>query len=414
MGRRRFAIGETGNVALTALPGGRWRARCRVRCRDGRMRLVQADASSKAKATDLVGVRAAEVTASSGRSTTAGVRTTALKPTTTVAVLAEVWADRTEAAGKISPQTVAEYRRYVAMIVAGLGELRLREVTPGTLDWFVTTEAAEQASKGRMLRMILRRMFSLAIRMDAYADENPAREVEVAASKREAVRALTLDELRAYRERVLQWEQQPAAPSGKGGRPRARGLLDLVDLQLATGARIGELLALRWCDVDLEAVPPTATICGTLVRLPGRAADGGGLVRQAHTKTDAGWRIVALPGFAVATLLRLKVAAESNAHDVVFASSTGTLRDPHNVRRQLRDARGEEFAWVKPHTFRKTVATLVERESSLTDAAAQLGHSGTEVTTRHYVQRASVAPDLTRVLDLLAPQTGAGDSRPES
>lgn len=76
------------------------------------------------------------------------------------------------------------------------------------------------------------------------------------------------------------------------------------------------------------------------------------------------------------------------------------------VRRQLRDARGETFAWVKPHTFRKTVATLVEREASLTDAAAQLGHSGTEVTTWHYVQRAQVAPDLSGILDLLAPVAG--------
>ncbi|WP_287016324.1 site-specific integrase [Gordonia sp. (in: high G+C Gram-positive bacteria)] len=315
------------------------------------------------------------------------------------------WIARIEDQGKVAPQTIAEYRRYLGLIDSGVGALQLREVTPGALDWFVSHEAPEQASKARMLRMVLRGMFSLAIRMDAYEGVNPATEVSVAESKREAVRALTLDELRAYRERVREWEQDTDRNPRQGGRRRARGMLDLVDIQLATGARIGELLALRWTDIDLEAATPTATISGTVVRLPGRVADGGGLVRQTHPKTDAGWRTVTLPGFAVATLMRVKVSAQPNPHDVVFPSERGTLRDPHNVRRQLRDARGDEFEWVKPHTFRKTVATLVEREASLADAAAQLGHSGTEVTTRHYVQRAQIAPDLTRVLDLLAPTT---------
>ena len=87
----------------------------------------------------------------------------------------------------------------------------------------------------------------------------------------------------------------------------------------------------------------------------------------------------------------------------MFASATGGLLDPHNVRRSLRDARGEDFTWVSTHTMRKTVATLIDRKSSLADAAAQLGHSGTDVTANHYVQRAHVAPDLSAVLQQLAP-----------
>ncbi|MET9199054.1 site-specific integrase [Gordonia sp. NPDC003585] len=401
MARRRFEIGEMGKISRVQIEPGRWRAKCRVRCRDGRLRLVQADATSGARAETAVIKRAAEVAVSSARGTSGAQ--SELLPTTTVRVLAETWISRIEDKSDVAPQTVAEYRRYVLLICGGLGDLQLREVTPGTLDWFVSNEAPEQASKSRMLRMALRGMFSLAIRMDAYDGSNPAAEVSVAKSKRDAVRALTFDELRAYRERIREWEHDADRSPHRGGRRRARGMLDVVDIQLATGTRIGELLALRWSDIDLEAVTPTATISGTVVRLPGSAADGGGLVRQPHPKTDAGWRTVSLPGFAVATLMRMKVVARPNPHDVVFPSERGTLRDPHNVRRQLRDARGEQFAWVKPHTFRKTVATLVEREASLADAAAQLGHSGTDVTTRHYVQRAQVAPDLTRVLDLLAP-----------
>ena len=94
-----------------------------------------------------------------------------------------------------------------------------------------------------------------------------------------------------------------------------------------------------------------------------------------------------------------------NARDLVFPSSTGTLREVNNVERQWRDARSSEylrgFSWVIWHTFRRTVATLIDRATGTEDAAAVLGHSGTAVTARHYVQRAAVAPDVSAALNAL-------------
>jgi integrase len=53
---------------------------------------------------------------------------------------------------------------------------------------------------------------------------------------------------------------------------------------LATGARIGEILALRWDDLDLAATRPTLTICATIVYVKGR-----GFFRREWTKSDAGY-----------------------------------------------------------------------------------------------------------------------------
>lgn len=94
-----------------------------------------------------------------------------------------------------------------------------------------------------------------------------------------------------------------------------------------------------------------------------------------------------------------------NTRDLVLPSSTGTLREVNNLERQWRDARKSEhlrgFEWVTWHTFRKTVATLVDRHSGTEDTAAVLGHSGTAVTSKHYVQRASVAPDASAALEVI-------------
>ena len=118
--------------------------------------------------------------------------------------------------------------------------------------------------------------------------------------------------------------------------------------------------------------------------------------------------MVSLPRFAADVLLRRSVSAEPNPHDVVFPSSTGTLRWPNNFQRQWRDARqAAGFDWVTPHHFRKTVATIIERERGLKDASAQLGHSGTAVTAAHYVERAHHAPDSSAVLEVLGERPAA-------
>jgi len=69
----------------------------------------------------------------------------------------------------------------------------------------------------------------------------------------------------------------------------------LTTLGLALGCRRGELLALRWADVDLDA--------GT-VRVGRSARIVGGQLQVKGPKTDAGYRVLALPVFAAAALRR--------------------------------------------------------------------------------------------------------------
>ena len=59
-------------------------------------------------------------------------------------------------------------------------------------------------------------------------------------------------------------------------------------------------------------------------------------------------------------------------------------------------------ATVRPHDFRRTVASLLDAQLDTKTVAAQLGHSTEATTLRNYAKRTHIAPDVRVVLDLLA------------
>jgi len=59
--------------------------------------------------------------------------------------------------------------------------------------------------------------------------------------------------------------------------PKAnRDMADIVDLMLATQARIGEVLALRCSDIELDDAPPTISIDATIKTETGKARERTG------------------------------------------------------------------------------------------------------------------------------------------
>ncbi|MBD3927471.1 hypothetical protein IEZ26_22805 [Nocardioides cavernae] len=60
--------------------------------------------------------------------------------------------------------------------------------------------------------------------------------------------------------------------------------------------------------------------------------------------------------------------------------------------------------WVTPHTFCKTVATLISERVDALTASQQLGHSSPAITREFYISKPAIAADVAHVLHELAPK----------
>jgi integrase len=170
-----------------------------------------------------------------------------------------------------------------------------------------------------------------------------------------------------------------------------------------SGMRIGELLGLRWRDVDLTA---------------------GTLSVMAEAKTHAGLRrIDVLP----ALRHQLERLPRRGPDNLVFATSTGGRHSPSNIRKRVLepavDLANERLAEagepplplrLTPHKLRHTFASLLVAlgvdPGSVMD---QLGHTTPGFTLsvyRHGMRRDEAAKQALRELVGLADQAAAGSN----
>ncbi len=365
-GRPKLPIGSHGTIRVFRT-GDSWQARCNYRDTDGETRQVSASALTQGKAR----LRLQEKLKTRGR-----VGGEDITRHTTIAQLALLWLRTLSQSTATADQYQDKLDKH---IVPALGDLAIHEATTGRLEAFLRALQAKTPTTARMTRTVLSLMFGMAVRHDAIT-VNPVGEVLLVAQEKKKVTALSVDEVQALRADIEKWAKE------RPGRDQVR---DSVDVFLATGLRPGELLALRFSDIDFKA--NTIEVTGTVKRDSVK-----GLHRQEYPKSESGERILTLPYFGTKVLRRRRLSAKS---DLVFASRAGSIMEPSNFRRQWRDARGEKWAHVQARSFRKAVATLIERESGSVAASLQLGHSSDAVTKKHYIARDKLAPDASSTLD---------------
>ncbi|MFC8797073.1 tyrosine-type recombinase/integrase [Promicromonospora sp. NPDC057138] len=392
MARQRIPIGTFGDIYTAKLQSGNYRARTKFRDVDGHLRLVEASAETAKAAETKLKVKLAQ----RGRVSS---RVGDLGPGSKFGELVDVWLEDLDLDGELAPNTRALYERNMSKLVLPAFEgYTLREVTVARVDRFLRSLAKTRShSMAKQAKTVLSLALGLAVRYEAI-ERNPVAGVKRLKRSHAEARALTHAELEVVRAAVRGWRRQ----EGLSG-PKPDGQLEaIIEVMIGSSARIGEVLALRKCDVDVTSMPATIRISGTIVSLKGKPT-----YRQPHPKSRASVRRLAVPSYTAEALRRRLVeVADARPDGLIFQTRNGTPLTTNNVRRRLREIlKDTGLGWVTPHSFRRTVATTIERSAGADLAAELLGHTSSDITKLHYIEKdENVSGRTAEILESLAPK----------
>jgi integrase len=381
-GRPPLRIGAHGKISRTYLGGGVWVARCRHRDSDGVTRIIER--RGPADEHDKHGKLAEDCLIEALAERRPPSEPAVIGLDTLVMVLVDQHLARLAEDGR-SPATMDTYKIAARKLAKLLGGVRVGEATPARLDAALRSlRDTHGATSARQAKTILHGALHLAV-MNNVLGANPVRDVQQIKSKAapKGAVALTADQLRELLAKL-----RPSKFC------RDHDLVDPITVLIATGLRRSELLGLRWTDFDDGA--GTLAVSGKVIR-----ATGKGLIRVDETKTAAGRRTIPLPAFAVAALLERRKLPFLGEQQVIFPSTAGTLRDPNNFGRLWRTVRDElGVPEVTTHSFRKTVATLIDEQGlSARIGADHLGHAKVSMTQDRYMSRGRVHTQVAELLD---------------
>jgi len=273
-----------------------------------------------------------------------------------------------------------------------LGRIRLADLRPIHIERFITAQHDRGLAPATVAKhyWTLHKALDRAVMWGKLAT-NPADRVERPSLGKSRIRVLSVDE----QARVL-------AAARTAGRRRKKGppeegeppswLYGVVLLALATGMRRGELLGLRWADVDLDA---------GVVGVRDTIEESTAGVELGKTKTDAAVRQIRIPDAAVAFLREHKERQDELRdaistyvdNDLVFALSDGRERRPSTVTASFAHLCEElKIGEAHFHCLRHTHATeLLRAGVPVKGVSERLGHSSPSTTLAIY---AHVLPDM--------------------
>jgi integrase len=321
----------------------------------------------------------------------------------TVRDLLTRWHDTVVAGRSYEPRTRAQYDWSMGHLSAGLGNVRLQQLTPEMVeDWLrALAERTEGRPFGRSALARLRGTLAAAIRWGekrGYVHRNVAALAELPAEARRVGRGRAL----TPKESLLLLD------AAKGSRMEA-----WIMTALLLGLRPAEVGGLTWSSVDLEA--------GHLAVVQALKWDRGrpylGSLKKQHEKCA---RVLALPDPLRRALRAHRVAqAEERLvlgqrwptewHDLVFLTSGGLPIDESNGRREVAAiARRAGIGSVSRYDLRHSACSLLSYYGVPNERIADiLGHATTRMVDevyRHPV--AGVLRDGVRPMESLFTEAG--------
>lgn len=288
--------------------------------------------------------------------------------TPTVNEFMAIWLDQI-VKRSVKPTTYHNYSQYTRLyVVPYIGTIRVKDLTTPQIQEMVNTLTDRlSASTARSAHQCLRAALDIAIEWKYRAD-NPANAVKLPRLPRSQITALEIVEAR----RIL--------AAVEGHRHAA-----LYHMLLTLGLRKGEVLGLRWRDLNWEKAE---------IKIAQQIQTVDGKTGTETPKTTAGYRTIPIPPALLARLRahwqdqqeeRRMRGTDWREHGLIFPSEVGTPKAPRNLNRHFYGVlRAAKLSGVRLHDLRHTCGTMMgDLGVPEMVIAAILGHSSGTITWRY-------------------------------
>jgi len=266
--------------------------------------------------------------------------------------------------GEDSSKTYATCRTYQGYfrkwILPRWGQYKLKDVRSVAVEEWLRSLKLSNGSKAKM-RNIMHAVFNHAIRWE-WHERNPITHVRQSAKRSKVPIVLDVEEIAA----LLQLLKEPARTA--------------VFLDVMTGLRVGELLALKWNDIDFAKSQISVTRSIVMQHI-------------GDCKTEASRKPVPLDSRLAVALSRWQaISPYPQPDDWVFASPHSNGRFPYwpgafyraHILPAAKILSIEGIGW---HTFRRTYATLLKANGEDVKTVQELlRHANSLVTMNLYAQ----------------------------
>ena len=285
---------------------------------------------------------------------------------------------------RTSPKTMETYKYLISRhIVPQIGDLAIDKLSPYHLQKLYSDLLDHEKDAGKKLskttvhhiHRICYGALKWAVQM-RMIPHNVAENVTPPQRNKQEIKTWTQEEVNRFLEEA-----------------KKEWLYPLFFVAVATGLRRGELLGLKWGDVDLDQ--GTLSIRRTVQRT------GAGLIVREQTKTDNSRRTVSISPATVELLNKhqrkqaeqLKLLGKKS--DFVFTNTLGNILEPRKVNQVFdRIIRRAGLPKIRFHDLRHTHATLLLQQGVHPKIVSErLGHANIGITMDIY---SHVIPSMQR------------------